>query len=178
MSIYDRLWEIAADDFGLVTASEAKAAGISAQALSRLVRKGLLTRLGYGVYRVYHHVSGNWDPYAEAVKLAGPDAYLYGESVIAMHELCPTNPTRIFIASPRRVRRSLTPEKKIVNRSTGDDITSYEGIPSQTVAGAIRTCIRHMLPDRLLAATKKASAQGLINEKEESELLELLDAAR
>ena len=174
MSIYDKIWDIAADDFGLITTFEAKAAGISEQALNRLVKKGLLTRLGYGVYRVYHHVPGERDPYAEAVKLAGPDAYLYGESVIAMHELCPTNPAHIFIASPRRVRRSLSPGKRIIKRSAQGDVTSYEGIPSQTVAGAIRSCIQHMVPDRLLEATKRASAHGLISENERAELIELI----
>lgn len=175
MNLYDRIWDIAADDFGLITTSEAKAAGISEQALSRLVRNGLLTRLGYGVYRVYHHVPGDWDPYAEAVKLVGPEAYLYGESVIAMHELCPTNPTRIFIASPRRVRRTLSQGKKVIRRSERNDITSYEGIPSQTVAGAIRSCTSYMLPDRLMSATAKASAQGLISDTEKKELMELIN---
>lgn len=38
----------------------------------------------------------------------GADAYLYGESVLAMFSLCPTNPTKVFVATPKRVRRKLS----------------------------------------------------------------------
>ena len=47
------------------------------------------------------------DTYAWAVMSVGPDALLYGESVIAMLGLARINPTRMFVATPRRTRRKL-----------------------------------------------------------------------
>ena len=47
------------------------------------------------------------DTYAWAVMSVGPDALLYGESVIAMFGLALINPTRMFVATPRRTRRKL-----------------------------------------------------------------------
>lgn len=104
MSKYEDIYEAAADNYGLVTRDEAIAIGVSDKELSRLTSDGKLTRIGHGVYRVKHHVPSPFDPYAESVAAVGPDAYLYGESVLAMFSLCPTNPTKMFVATPKRVR--------------------------------------------------------------------------
>jgi len=75
--------------------------------MSRLASDGRLQRLGHGLYRIKHYSPTLNDPYAEAVALVGADAYLFGKSVIAMHRLAPTNPARITVATPRRIRKTL-----------------------------------------------------------------------
>lgn len=79
LTIYDRIYDIAAESCGLVTSAEAKKVGASDKELSRLTSEGRLTCIGRGVYRVKHHVSEPFDQYAEAVALVGPKAYLFGE---------------------------------------------------------------------------------------------------
>ena len=64
MTIYDDIYEIAADNYGLVTSAEAKGAGASDKELSRIAKDGRLTRIGYGVYRIKHWVPTELDPYA------------------------------------------------------------------------------------------------------------------
>ena len=175
MTIYDDIYEIAADNYGLVTSAEAKGAGASDKELSRIAKDGRLTSIGYGVYRIKHWVPTELDPYAEAVALVGPGAYLYGESVIAMHALAPTNPARIHVATPNRVRRTLPASIKVVRRPDCGDTTECEGIPSQTIPAAIRSCRGTMMAERLIDATRRARELGLIRAKDETALLEDLN---
>lgn len=170
MSKYEEIYEVAADNYGLVTRDEAARMGVSDKELSRLASDGRLTRIGHGVYRIKHHVPGNLDPYAESVALAGPGAYLYGESVLAMFALCPTNPAKMFVATPRRIRRKLPRGMKVVQRQDAADVTEYEGIPSQTVGAAIRSCMGKVMPDRLQEAVREAQRQGLLRKDEAKKL--------
>lgn len=170
MSKYEDIYEAAADNYGLVTRDEAAAIGVSDKELSRLASDGRLTRIGHGIYRVKHHIPGSLDPYAESVAIVGPDAYLYGESVLAMFSLCPTNPTKMFVATPKRVRRKLPEGMRVVQRKNTTDITQYEGIPSQEVGAAIRSCIGKIMPERLHTAVQEAFRQGLLKENEAEKL--------
>ncbi len=170
MSKYEDIYEVAADNYGLVTRNEAAAIGVSDKELSRLASDGRLTRIGHGVYRVKHYVPGSFDPYAESVAVVGSDAYLYGESVLAMFTLCPTNPAKMFVATPKRVRRKLPEGMKVVQRKGADDVTRYEGIPSQEVGAAIRSCVGKIMPERLHVAVQEALRQGLLKEDEAKRL--------
>ncbi len=176
MKLYDRIYDIAADNYGLITSAAAKVVGASDKELSRFASDGRLERVGHGLYRIKYHVPGPFDPYAEAVALAGPEAYLFGEAVIAMHRLAPTNPQRITVATTKRIRRKVPFWLRIVRGDGNDDITAYEGIPSQTVAAAISSCKGSIMDDRLIEATENARAQGLLTRDEEAKLLALLES--
>lgn len=175
MTYYDDIYEIAADNYGMVTTAQANKTGATNKDLLRYVADGRLERLGRGVYRVKYWVPTELDPYAAAVTLAGDGAYLFGESVIAMHGLAPTNPTRIDVATTRRVRRSLPSTIRLVRGIDGDDVTWHEGIPTQCIPAAIRSCRGSVMPERLADAARSARKQGLIGEDEEQELLEELE---
>lgn len=171
MTLYDDIYEIAADNHGLITSSQAIELGGAYKDLNRMVNDGRLTKVGHGVYRIKHHTPEANDIYAEYVALVGPEAYLYGESVIAMHELAPTNPTRVFVASPKRVRKNLPRSITLIPSTGKEAVINYDGIPSQSIPAAIRSCESTMMPDRLIAAVKRARTEGLILAKEESDLL-------
>lgn len=70
MTIYDNMYDIAAENYGLVAPAEAKGVGASDKELSRLASGGRLVRLGRGVCCVKRHVSEPFDQYTEAVALA------------------------------------------------------------------------------------------------------------
>ena len=72
MAIYDDIYEIAADNYGIVTSAQAKRVGASDKELSRIAKDGRLTRIGYGVYRIKHWVPTEYDAFAEGVALVGP----------------------------------------------------------------------------------------------------------
>lgn len=175
MTYFDDIYEAAADNYGIVTTAQANEIGAANKDLNRYVRDGRLTRLGQGVYRVRYWVPTEHDPYAVAVALAGDGAYLFGESVIAMHGLAPTDPSRIDVATTRRVRRRMPETIRLVKGNAGDEVTTYEGIPSQSIPSAIRSCKATMMPERLADAARSARERGLIRAKEEKSLLEELE---
>jgi len=170
MTHYQDIYEVAADNYGIITSAQAKELGIVDKEMSAIAARGRIYRIGYGVYRITDYIPVPNDPYADAVALVGDESYLYGESVIAMHSLAPTNPTYIYVATPRRVRKKLPGYLKVVNGKDGYKSTEYEGIRSQTIADAIRTCKASMMPSRLLKAVSRARAEGYLT-KSEAEVL-------
>ena len=118
------------------------------------------------MYQLVQYAPGENDPYAQAVALVGDGAYLYGESVIAMLRLAPTDPDRIYVATANRVRRNLGCGIKVVKTKLGYQHIAIEGIPSQRVQDAI-VCAKTTMPsERLLAACKEAVRIGKIDDKE------------
>lgn len=174
MTKFNDIYELAADNYGLITSAQARGIGVTNNELVQYAKRGKIEHIGQGLYKLVHYVPTIYDSYAQAVALIGPEAYLYGESVIAIHELAPTNPTYIYVATPKRIRRKLPAYVKVIQRLEENDTTFYEGIPSQSVANAIRSCRGRMMDDRLRDATTAACAKGYLTRAEERELLEEL----
>lgn len=80
MAKIDLIYE-AVDDFGLITSAEAADLGMSRAEMVQQEKLGKLVRVARGVYRMPIWPSQPQAPYAIAVKAAGEDAFLYGESV-------------------------------------------------------------------------------------------------
>lgn len=162
MGYYDDIYEIAVDNHGLVTTEMASEAGVPAVELAKLAHRGRLENVSRGLYRLTRYVPTENDSYAEAVARLGSDAYLFGESVIAMLELAPTNPSYICVATPHRTRRKLPSYIRVKKPGKSDKIVLYDGIPSQDVATAIRSARATMMDDRLQAASEEAMRQGYL----------------
>ena len=163
---HDKLYEIAADNYGLITNERAHGIGVSTRNLNDLARRGRLVRIGYGVYQLSHYIPTELDPYAQAVALAGPNAFLYGESVLAILDLAPTNPTRMYIGTPGRMRRKLGTGYRIRQFFTRARIHPIEGIAAQDVSDAILAAVATVRRDRLEDAAKEACRRGLISAEE------------
>ena len=81
MTHFDDIYEIAADNYGLVTFAEAREAGATGGELGRWVAQGRLERRGRGTYRLVRRTPTPYDRYAEAVALVGPGSVVWGDSV-------------------------------------------------------------------------------------------------
>lgn len=162
MTYYDDIYEIAVDNYYLITTEQAAEAGVPGVELAKLAHRGKLENVSRGLYRLARWVPEKNYPYAEAVMRMGAGAYLYGESVVAMLELAPTDPSRMFVAVPGRTRRKLPDGVRVMKASPGDRVVSYEGVPSQHVACAIAAARRSMMEDRLQAAAERAREQGYL----------------
>ena len=173
MKHFDEIYEVAADNYGIVTAAQARKLGISKSELSRWVDIGRLERRGRGVYKLVMYTPTELDPYAEAVALVGDDSFLLGETVLAMHGLALVNPRKLSIGTPKRVRKNLPSWIEAVT-VTGKDTTHYEGIPSQTRRdrGHTRDCRGRVLAERLRDAADAARESGLITKSEHQRLKE------
>ena len=95
------------------------------------------------------------DMYAWAVMSVGPDALLFGESIIAMLGLAPINPTRMFVATPRRTRRKLPDNVKAEWVRSIRPTAAYNG-PLPKRARCHLRMQRQIPPDRLEAAAQTA----------------------
>jgi len=173
MTYFDDIYELAVDNYGIITSAEARELEISDKEMNSLTKRGRLTRRGHGVDKLARYVPTPNDAYAEAVALVGPKANLFGESVLDMLGLAPTNPARVFVATPVRMRKKL-PEHIVVVKAN-DNVNHYEGIRSQNLVDAVLACKRTMMPERLVEATNEASKQGFISKTQKDELLEMLE---
>lgn len=166
MKHFDVIYELTVDSYGLVTAAEAKKAGVVGAELNRYVADGRLVRLGHGLYRLARYIPTKYDRYAEAVMQVGNGAFVFGESALAMHGLSPIDSEYITVATVRRVRKHLPSWLVMVNVTNGVPQTVYEGIPTQTVADALRTCKTSDRAIRLEVVVEDARNKGLLTEEE------------
>ena len=175
MTSYAKIYETAADNYGLITNEQAHEIGVSTRNLNDLARRGRLMRLGFGVYQLSHYTPTERDPYAQAVALAGPGAFLYGESVLALLNLTPTNPSRMYIGTPGRMRRTLGNGYRIRQFFSCARVAPIEGIAAQTVPDAILAARPTVRTDRLIDSAHEAYRRGIIDEEERDNLIKELE---
>lgn len=169
MTHFDEIYEIAADDYGLITTAEARKAGITRSELKRWVDTGKLLKRGHGVYKLARYAPTEYDRYAEAVALVGNGSFLFGESVLAMHGLALANPSRLTVGTTKRVRKKLPDWVRPIVVTDGG-MTHYEGIPSQSIVEAILECKGTVMLERLKDAADDARDEGLITASEHDRL--------
>lgn len=177
MTKFDDIWEIAIDDHGLITSEIARGLGVSNHEMVEFARRGKLERVGHGVYQLVKRMPEENDPYALAVKLVGSNAYLYGESVIALLKLAPTDPSRMYVATPERVRKALPNGIRVVRVRDGKADTLYDGIPAQRAANAIRSALGTVESTRLMEAADEGHRRGYITKQESDYLVRILSHA-
>ncbi len=165
MKAYEKIYEEAIGNYGLFRTSQAKQLGISKIALLRLAERGKLERLAYGLYRIDKYVPSKdgLDTYACAVAKCGENAYLWGPSVLAISDLCPTDPTLIYVATPDRFRGKLTRGIIVKDRQTPTARDNIEGISAQNLPSAILASQNLIMLPRLLSAVESAKERGLID---------------
>ena len=170
MTKFDDIYEIAADNYGLVTSMDAASVGVARSELARYARDGRLQRRGRGVYRLVRWVPTPYDRFAEAVALVGEGSLIYGEGVLAMLELAFASPRAIPVATDKRVRKALPGWILLVNAGDVGKRTSYMGVPCQHVADAILACRGRIIGERLVQAAGEARREGWIDKATERRL--------
>lgn len=166
MIAYKKIFEEAIGNFGLFLIGDAAGLGISRTAVLKLVERNRLERLGRGVYRICDYIPDRdgLDAYAVAVAVCGKDAYLYGPSVLAVHGICPVDPSRIYVATPHRFRGKV-PAGIVLKTNTlaKEGIRPVEGIKAQEVSAAIVASLGIIMLPRLLEAVDRAVEKGLLD---------------
>lgn len=162
MRHFDAICEFALDHHGLVTVADAGRLGVHRKELLRWVESGRLERRWRGVYRLVHFVPSTLALYAEAVAAVGADAMVFGESVLAMHDLALVNPPCVHIARSVRHRRKIPGWIHVVPRPAGTVEEPFDGIPCQNLPGAFRACKGIVMPDRLAQGVLDAERKGLL----------------
>lgn len=175
VTTYEQIYDESIGNNGIITARHAKELGIPAIALVKLCKRGKLTRIGHGVYRIDKYFPQETDPYAAAVAKVGEGAYIVGESVIGYYRLCPTHDAIVHVGTTKRVRRRLPDAIRLEKRPCGERLHLMDGIPAQTIGQAIRTARATVEPSRLREAIDAALGRQLILQDEAEALRKELD---
>ena len=165
MISYDDIWGLAENNYGLITAEQAREMGVSNARLVVMAHRGALQRIGHGVYQVRHHVPGKHDGYALGVASVGKDAFLRSASVLGLLDLVPTNLSVLYVGSARRVRRRLDTGIRLKDRIP--PVTSnYFGIRSEDVWQALHSAKAEgaLDWDKLVEAADAACEKGYLTE--------------
>lgn len=170
MSHYDEIQVLALDCHGYFTTAAARRAGVRSCELDRWIKSGRIENPARGVYRVANYPSSSVEPYILAVLSAGVDSALYGESVLGFLNLTSVNPSWIYVANPRRIRKKVGGGVRIVKEDIGETEV-HDGIPIQNVADAIRSTRGSVLKERRLQAAREGFRLGYINKREYTKLL-------
>lgn len=136
MTSYEKIWDTAEDNHGVITSAQAKKLGVKPASLVSLATNGKLVRIGQGVYKLEYHVPGPYDEYAQAVALAGETAFVRGASSLMMRGLIPFDPSRFYLGVSKRKRRNL-PSYYSLKRVSTPNIEYIEGIPVECIESAI-----------------------------------------
>jgi len=160
MKHWDQIREIAEENYGIVTAAEARDISPSGVELARWVKKGWLEKRGWGVYRLARFMPSEYDRYAEAIALCSTGV-VYGECVLALHNLALVNPGRVKVSVNSKIRRKLPDWIEIV-RGGVVSTAVYHGVPCQTLADAIIACRATVPRERLRKAIGEAEKLGLL----------------
>lgn len=118
---------------GLLLSRDLAKEGLPRVALTRMVRLGLLERVGRGLYALPQRSGSAQDTLAEVARKC-PQGIICLLSALRMHDLTTQSPFEVWIAIPNKARAPKTdyPPLRIV-RFTG--IALREGIETQVVNG-------------------------------------------
>lgn len=115
------------------TSQEAKAKGVSSASLAYYVKKGLIERIGHGVYRGIHapKVSDfRWEDLVESVQRVR-NGIVCLTSALALYDLTEEIPRQHWIAIPNETMHRAPPSTKVVrmrNTSLGKTKIKLDGI--------------------------------------------------
>lgn len=163
-SRFDELAGLAEDNDGLITAAQARAAGITDSVLARLVQRERIERIARGVYRIPYFPPDRFSQYREAVLWAkanrGPGTVAISRATaLAVYGISDANPQSIHLTVSKSARlRREKPKGVLLHRDdlTPADIAIYEGLPLTTInktvmdllaCGARIDLLRHAISD-------------------------------
>jgi predicted transcriptional regulator of viral defense system len=166
-SEYEKVLDLAADQFGYVSTSQAVARGVSNNALRMMATRGVLERVSWGVYRLPTFPASPFAEYMEAsLWPAGVRGVISHESALAIRDLSDVTPPKVHLTLPRyfRVRREVPGHLTIHNAELSDgEIDLVEGIPTTTVRRTIDDCHQAKLgPTLLRQAIDEAERDGYL----------------
>lgn len=168
---YSTLFELAAEQHGYFTTTQAQRAGVGAKTIGMMFHRGVVDRVSHGVYRFPHFPMTELSPYMEAVlwphQITG---VLSHESALRLYGISDVNPGKLHITLPTsfRVQREI-PRLLAVHRSdlAPADWHTWEGIPVTTPARTVADCTAAGLGPALIEqALEEGIRKGLFHPQE------------
>lgn len=176
----EQLRELALDQHGWVTTSQAVAHGVPQTELPRLAARHRIERVAHGVYRIPQVAATPYDNWALAVLWTGADeACLSHETALSAWNVSDVNPDRIHVTvrRGRRLRRAGGERYVIHRRDLRPDQRSWwQGIPITDLPTTITDCIEGGTPSYLIRqAVDRGGSTSLLSAIDRRTLLRLLE---
>ncbi|HET7464121.1 MAG TPA: type IV toxin-antitoxin system AbiEi family antitoxin domain-containing protein [Longimicrobium sp.] len=164
---YRSLQELAADQYGYFTTTQAREWGVTTPALVMMAKRNTVERVSHGVYRLVDYPVSPLGSYVESTLWPhGIQAVLSHETVLVLHEVSDVSPAAVHITVPRRFRTHRAVPRRIVLHHADlelADVEMFEGIPATTLERAIRDCAAtHLGPELVRQAIDDGQAKGLL----------------
>lgn len=172
-ALYNRLADLAADNYGYLTTGEVERAGIDPHRLLELARRGQLERRARALYRLPLIPPTPLDAYREATLWPQEtEGAISHATALDLYGLGDANPAKIHLTLPRAHRpRREVPRQYVLHHEdlAPAELRLYEGIPVVTPAKAIRQS-RQLGPELLRGAIEDGVRRGLLRSAEAEEL--------
>jgi predicted transcriptional regulator of viral defense system len=138
--IYNRLFDLAASQYGFVTLRDARALGVEPHRLAVMAQRGTLERAARGVYRFPAVPPSPLDEFMLATLCPRGMGVVSHRTALRLHRLGDVEATAVEVTVPARIRlRRAMPSTYLVHRGRLDpeDRTFLDGIPIVTPTRAI-----------------------------------------
>jgi predicted transcriptional regulator of viral defense system len=163
---YNRLFELAANQYGFVTPRDSEALGIAPHRLAVMAQRGTLERIGHGIYRFPLIPPNPLDEFMQAALWPRGLGVISHQSALELHGLLAPSSEEIHVTVPAgfRMRRWTPPTYVLHRRRLADaERTLHEGIPVVTPGRAIADAIEAGVDrGRVWEAIDAARARALL----------------
>jgi predicted transcriptional regulator of viral defense system len=172
---YNTIYELAADQSGYFTTTQAREAGVAPMAVVMMERRNVIERVSRGVYRLVHYPIDPLGQYIEAsLWPLEAEGIISHESALALYGLSDVNPDRVHLTVPSsfRIRRKI-PKHLTVHYDdlAPEDWQYFEGVAVTVPSRTIRDCHAADLGNRLIGqAIHDAHREGLLTRREADQL--------
>jgi predicted transcriptional regulator of viral defense system len=164
---YDGLYEIAENQAGYFSASQARDVGFTWERLSSNAKKGLFLRVARGVYRLTRFPGSAYEDLFVAWLRTGRNAVVSHESALSVYELTDVLPSEIHVIVPRTASRRRKGIRQHTNQLEPDEIAHREGLPLTTVARTIvDVSMSGLAEEQVLQAVQESLQRGLTSQDE------------
>jgi predicted transcriptional regulator of viral defense system len=159
---YNCLFEIAEDQAGYFSSSQAVERGFSWERLSNSVKSGKFRRVSSGIYRFQQYPESRFEDLFIALLKTGKNSVLSHVTALSVYQLSDALPGEIHVTIPRTASRR-RPGIKFHTKSIGqNEITLYEGLRITTVERTIIDLFESGFdPGQLRQAVDQALERGL-----------------
>ena len=129
---YNHLYNIAENQAGYFTTSQASTAGYTYERLSDLTARGRFIRVHQGIYRLAHFPASRFEDLHIASLRTGNESVISHESALSVYGLSDVLPSQPHVIIPRTGSLRRKGIKLHTNQIKKDEITLREGLPITT----------------------------------------------
>lgn len=180
--VYERLFEVATEQYGYVTTDDASDLAIDPHRLVVLASRGDLDRIAHGLYRFGAIPSTMRDQLMEATLWPRRLGVISHDTALDLWDLCDINPSKVHVTVPKsaKVRRAVPTAYRVHVRDLDPGVvTRHEGIRVVTVHQAILDGIEtNVAPHLVEQAIDAGRTRGLLSKADHSALTERRIARR